>query len=125
MRPAGQPARCHPRFRPQRNSIVFIIESQVAYLCDAVATLRSHRYAAAEPRAEVQRLWNAELQRRMQRTVWNTGGCVSWYLDDTGRNPTIWPDYTFKFARRLRRFDLESYYQELVPTRDPAAMAPR
>jgi hypothetical protein len=41
---------------------------------------------------------------------------VSWYLDKNGRNPTIWPDYTFKFARRLRRFDLESYYQEIEPT---------
>ena len=22
----------------------------------------------------------------MRRTVWNTGGCSSWYLDDHGRN---------------------------------------
>ena len=35
--------------------MVFIIESQVAYLRDAVATLRSHRYAAMEPRADDQR----------------------------------------------------------------------
>jgi hypothetical protein len=48
--------------------------------------------------------------------VWNTGGCKSWYLDKNGHNSTIWPDYTFKFAKRLERFDLESYYQELVPT---------
>ena len=68
-------------------SMVFIIESQVAYLRDAVAhACASQRYAAVEPRADAQRRWNADLQRRMKRTVWNTGGCSSWYLDSHGRN---------------------------------------
>jgi hypothetical protein len=41
--------------------------------------------------------------------VWTTGGCASWYLDDKGRNPTLWPDFTFNFIRRTRRFDSGSY----------------
>ena len=90
-------------------SMVFIIESQVAYLRDAVATLRSHRYAAVEPRADAQRRWNADLQRRMKRTVWNTGGCTSWYLDAEGRNTTLWPRTTYTFRRLLARFDPEAY----------------
>ena len=60
------------------SSVVFVIEAQVAYLRDAAATLRSHGYAALEPRADAQQRWNADLQRRMRRTVWNTGGCSSW-----------------------------------------------
>lgn len=60
------------------------------------------------------------LQRKLTLTVWNTGGCKSWYLDKNGKNATIWPDYTFKFARRLKRFDLESYYQELAADRHSA-----
>ena len=27
----------------------------------------------------------------MASTVWATGGCVSWYLNAAGRNPTLWP----------------------------------
>ena len=40
----------------------------------------------------------------MQGTVWNTG-CASWYLDETGRNSTLWPDLTWRFRRRTARFD--------------------
>jgi hypothetical protein len=44
----------------------------------------------------------------MTGTVWSTG-CKSWYLDDTGRNATLWPDWTFRFRRRAARFDLSEY----------------
>lgn len=90
-------------------SMVFIIESQVAYIRDAIRTMRRRGYAAAEPRAEVQRRWNSRLQRRMRRTVWNTGGCSSWYLDEHGRNTTLWPRSTVSFRRALARFDADAY----------------
>ena len=66
-------------------SVVFVIESQVAYLRDALRTMRAQGYAAVEPRADAQRRWNADVQRRMKRTVWTRGGCSSWYLDAHGR----------------------------------------
>ena len=34
----------------------------------------------------------------MQGTVWTAGNCHSWYLDDTGRNTTLWPVYTSSSA---------------------------
>ena len=37
-------------------------------------------------------------------TVWNTG-CASWYLDATGRNSTLWPDWTWRFRQRTASFD--------------------
>ncbi|WP_110208287.1 flavin-containing monooxygenase [Nocardioides daejeonensis] len=91
------------------SSMVFIIESQLAYITDALRTMRSHGHATVEPRADVQAAWNADLQRRMQRTVWNTGGCASWYLDDQGRNTTLWPRSTFVFRQLLSRFDVAAY----------------
>jgi cyclohexanone monooxygenase len=45
----------------------------------------------------------------MQPTVWNTGGCASWYLDEHGRNTTLWPGSTFGFRRLLSHFDVEAY----------------
>ncbi len=55
----------------------------------------------------------------MQKTVWNTGGCQSWYMDDKGRNPTLWPDFTFRFLQKTRRFDAESYAYRTAPTPSP------
>ena len=77
--------------------------------------------AALEVRLDVEAAWDEEVQQKLSRSVWNTGGCVSWYLDEQGRNPTLWPDFTFRFARRVRHFDLESYYQQLRPTESPGS----
>jgi cyclohexanone monooxygenase len=98
------------------SSMVFVIESQVAYVRDALRRMRAGGWAEVEPREERQRDWNASLQRRMRRTVWNTGGCASWYLDDHGRNTLLWPRTTVTMRRQLTRFDADAY--EVVPARE-------
>jgi cyclohexanone monooxygenase len=105
------------------SSMVFIIESQVAYLRDAVRTLTEHGWGAVEPTAQAQQAWNDDVQRRMGTTVWNRGGCSSWYLDSHGRNTTLWPRQTFTFRRLLRRFDPEAY-EVADPVRSPAPTRP-
>jgi cation diffusion facilitator CzcD-associated flavoprotein CzcO len=94
------------------SSMVFMIESQIAYTVDALRTMRSSGVAAVEPTPEAQQEWNDDLQHRMARTVWSTGGCSSWYLDEHGRNVTLWPRPTYTFRRLTARFDSEAY----VPT---------
>ena len=54
----------------------------------------------------------------MKRTVWNTGGCSSWYLDSHGRNTTLWPKSTVTFRRRLARFDADAYDVTAVAVSD-------
>jgi cyclohexanone monooxygenase len=89
--------------------MVFVIESQVEYIRDAVRAMRRNRYAAVEPTSRAQRAWNDDLQRRMRRTVWNTGGCSSWYLDEHGRNTVLWPRSTFVMRQLLSEFDVAAY----------------
>ena len=97
------------------SSMVFMIESQVAYLVDALARMRAGRVATVEPTRQAQDAWNDDLQRRMRRTVWSTGGCASWYLDAHGRNVTLWPRTTYTFRRLTARFDTQNY--EATPAR--------
>jgi cyclohexanone monooxygenase len=91
------------------SSMVFIIESQIAYILSALQQMGELQIGSVEPRPEAQRAWNDDIQRRMRRTVWNRGGCSSWYLDSHGRNTTLWPRTTFTFREKLRRFDLDQY----------------
>jgi cation diffusion facilitator CzcD-associated flavoprotein CzcO len=91
------------------SSMVFIIESQIAYILSALQKMGEREIATVEPKAEAQAAWNHDVQRRMQRTVWNTGGCASWYIDSHGRNTTLWPRTTFKFRKLLSDFDVEQY----------------
>src|SRR3954471_16210428 len=91
------------------NSIVFMIESQVEYVLGALRTMEAQDIASVDVRHEVQDAYNAELQESLEDTVWSTGGCASWYLDDTGRNTTLWPGSTWPFRQRTRRFDPAAY----------------
>ncbi len=96
-------------------SLIYIIEAQIAYITQALELMDSRGIASLEVRPDVKEAWDEHVQRKLSRSVWNSGGCVSYYLDDRGRNPTLWPDFTFAYAKRVKRFDLESYYQELRP----------
>jgi cation diffusion facilitator CzcD-associated flavoprotein CzcO len=91
------------------SSMVLMIESQVAYLADAMRTMRREGLATVEVLAEAQANYNSKLQIRMKRTVWSTGGCQSWYLDALGRNVTLWPRSTIAFRALTARFDLSAY----------------
>ncbi|MCW2780957.1 MAG: NAD(P)/FAD-dependent oxidoreductase [Marmoricola sp.] len=91
------------------SSMVFIIESQIAYAISALTTMKAKHIASVEPLRAAQEEWNADLQSRMQRTVWNSGGCASWYLDEHGKNTILWPRSTFKFRQLLSTFDIDSY----------------
>lgn len=97
------------------NSIVFMIEAQLNYVMEGLRELRRRGAGRLEVRADAQHRYNEELQSRMGRTVWSSGGCNSWYIDAKGRNTTIWPDFTFRFWDRMRRFDAEAY--ALTPAR--------
>lgn len=90
-------------------SLVVMIEAQLAYLVDALRWMARTRVRAIDVRDEAFVAWNADVQSRLAGTVWSTGGCTSWYLDAHGRNPTLWPDYTWRFCLLTRRFDPEVY----------------
>jgi len=90
-------------------SLVVMIEAQVAHVIGALRALKVRQAGVAEVRSDVFAQWNAAVQARAASTVWNSGGCSSWYLDDDGRNTTLWPDYTFRFIRRARVFCPDDY----------------
>jgi len=60
-------------------------------------------------RADVQRRYIAELDPALAGTVWNAGGCNSWYLDATGRNSVMWPTFTWRYRSRTKEFDAHSF----------------
>ncbi|MBR8741165.1 NAD(P)/FAD-dependent oxidoreductase [Nocardiopsis sp. MG754419] len=90
-------------------SQVFMIEAQIRYTMQALKFVCRNRIDRLEPRAEAQRAYNAKVHAAMRGTVWVTGGCASWYLNEEGRNTTLWPTFTWNFALRTRWFDPHNY----------------
>jgi cation diffusion facilitator CzcD-associated flavoprotein CzcO len=90
-------------------SVLYMLEAQMEHLLSALGYMDRHGVTALEPKAEAQAAYAAEVQRRMAGTVWTAGGCASWYLDRNGRNSTLWPDFTWRFRRRVARLNPGEY----------------
>jgi cation diffusion facilitator CzcD-associated flavoprotein CzcO len=103
------------------NSMVYMIESQIEYVLGALRALDERGAGSLEVREDVVDREMEEIDQQMEGTVWNTG-CKSWYLDDTGRNSTLWPDWTWRFRQRTSRFDAGSYVHHPAPARDAATV---
>ena len=102
------------------NSVVYMIESQFAYVLDAIQTLRTRALKSLEVQQPVADAYNRRVQRRLARSVWVTGGCASWYKTKQGKVTTLWPGFTFEFRWLTRRFDVESYALEPLAKAEPA-----
>ena len=57
----------------------------------------------------MQKVYNERVQKELQGTVWNTGGCSSYYLDQNGKNSIGFPWSTYRMRQLLSRFDMASY----------------
>ncbi|WP_172831293.1 flavin-containing monooxygenase [Mycobacterium asiaticum] len=90
-------------------SMVYMIESQLNYVVDAINTMTRRGISRIEVRRDVLDDYNDMLQRKLAGSVWMTGGCGSWYLDAQGNNTTLWPDFTFRFRKQTKRFDIDAY----------------
>ena len=90
------------------SSMIYMIESQVNYFMDMLKTKRRHGADVAEVSARAQGEWNDWIRDRLPETVWVTG-CGSWYLDEHGNAPAVWPSWTWKFRAKTKKFDATSY----------------
>ncbi|MGB7283755.1 MAG: NAD(P)/FAD-dependent oxidoreductase [Candidatus Acidiferrum sp.] len=85
------------------NSVVLMIEAQVRYVMSCLQLMKRRKKSVLEVRPETQNNFVAEVHRRLQGTVWQSGGCQSWYQDQrTGENTTLWPGSVVAYLRRTR-----------------------
>src|SRR4051794_5590447 len=102
-------------------SMVYMIESQVAYVDDALQTMDAEGLEVLETTPEAQEAWRSLIAEKSKGTVWLAGGCASWYLDKHGHNTTLWPDFTFRFRKLTKKLDRENYVG--VPASTPEVAA--
>ncbi|HEU0205157.1 MAG TPA: NAD(P)/FAD-dependent oxidoreductase [Pseudolysinimonas sp.] len=91
------------------NSMIYMIEAQLGYVLQALQFMDATGTRVIEPRAAAQAAYNERIQHELRDSVWTTGGCRSYYLDDGGRNTTLWPRRAGAFRATVRRFDPAEY----------------
>ncbi|MFO0696848.1 MAG: NAD(P)/FAD-dependent oxidoreductase [Polyangiales bacterium] len=98
-----------PNLAIGHNSAFVVIEAQLDYILSALSAMRAKGLRRLEVKRAVQTAYNREVQRDLAGTVWNTGGCSSYYLDANGKNSIGFPWSTHEMRRLLRDIDLEAY----------------
>jgi cyclohexanone monooxygenase len=98
-----------PNLGTGHSSAFSILESQLAYVLDAVKAIRRNGWSSIDVRKDVQDAYNEDVQQALRTTVYNVGGCSSYYLDSNGRNSFSWPWSTVTLSRRIKDFDADSY----------------
>jgi len=101
------------------NSVVIMIEAQVNYIVDALKKLRAAGAAAIDVTAAVQQKFITDLEARLKNTVWQDGGCESWYKDEHGKVTTLWPGSAASYRKAVKTAHLQDY--RLLGTQSPVS----
>ncbi len=92
------------------NSVVLMSEAQIKYVMSCLKLMDRRGGKVITLKPGVQQHFVDELQKRLAGSVWQSGGCRSWYQNAvTGENPVIWPGSVVSYQRRTRSVSPADY----------------
>lgn len=97
-------------------SAIFIIESQMQYIMRALRELHQKKGQTLfiEVTEEAEQAYTENIHQQMQKTVWHSGGCNSWYKHKSGRVIAMYPGFSFYFRWLAKRF--KKHHHRIVRT---------
>jgi cation diffusion facilitator CzcD-associated flavoprotein CzcO len=107
-----------PNTNTSGGSIIFYLETQAAYIRQALEQLREREAGAIEVRAEVEAASDRALQARFAGTAWTQ--CDSWYRDEQGRIVANWPGYMREYLEQAKELRVSEFEFAPLPERAPA-----
>ena len=93
------------------SSMVYMIESQIQYVLDAIRQMDHNGRKSVEVKEQAQSQYNARIHSKLSGSLWHTG-CQSWYVNENGKNTTLWSGFTWQFRQQTRQFDARRYHCE-------------
>lgn len=91
------------------NSVILMIEAQVNYVIQLLRQAQdTGEGAQIAPRAEAAQDFDVRLQADLGERVW-AANCGAWYVDETGRNFTLYPHAVRHFIREMKAADPAEY----------------
>lgn len=85
-------------------SAIFVIEAQMNYILRAINEVRDAGKTVIEVDAGAEERYTQHIHEEMAKTVWQTGGCNSWYKSKSGKVIAMFPGFSFTFRRWTKRF---------------------
>jgi hypothetical protein len=86
-----------------------MLEAQIHYIAEALLYMEEKEVPALSIKKKVYEQFNQDVQSKLKKSVWQSGGCHSWYQDAKGNNTVIWPDFTWVYILLMKTFDHKNY----------------
>ena len=86
-----------------------MIEAQIQYIAETLLYMDENKLQSLDVKKNVYEEFNHDLQLKLKNTVWQVGGCHSWYQDAKGNNTMIWPGFTWVYILLMKTFDYKNY----------------
>ena len=90
-------------------SAIFVIESQLNYVKDSITKTLDQKNEAIEVTAEAEEKYTEEIHKEMEGTVWQNGGCNSWYKSANGKVIAMFPGFTFEYLYKAKNFKTKDH----------------
>ena len=87
-------------------SAIFLIEAQMHYIMSAIEAVTNNKGQrnVIEVKADSEHKYTTMIHREMEKTVWKTGGCNSWYQSSSGHVVAMFPGFSFTYKRWAKNF---------------------
>jgi hypothetical protein len=89
-------------------SVIYTIEAGMRHVLAALEELKRTNARRIEISRDAAEAFDRELRAALVGTVWESG-CSSYYLDENGNNPSIWPWHWSTYRRRTARLRPGAY----------------
>ena len=90
-------------------SAIFIIEAQMQYIMQSIknASKKQNQVIEVKPCAEDH--YTRMIHDEMKKTVWDFGGCNSWYKSASGKVIAMFPGFSFSYRKLAGNFKPEHH----------------
>ncbi|MDX1667874.1 MAG: NAD(P)/FAD-dependent oxidoreductase [Limnobacter sp.] len=85
-------------------SAIFVIEAQMHYIMKAISEVKAQGAAAIEVKPQAEARYTDFVHTEMEKTVWQNGGCDSWYKSKSGKVIAMFPGFSFTYLQMAKRF---------------------
>ena len=90
-------------------SAIFVIEAQMNYILKSIKQLDKVGAKSIEVKPEAEAAYTGMIHSEMEKTVWKTGGCKSWYQSKSGHVIAMFPGFSFTYRQLANRFKREHH----------------
>lgn len=90
-------------------SAIFIIEAQMNYIMKAIEEVGRRQKNLIEVKASAEDSYTRHIHAEMAKTVWQQGGCNSWYKSKSGKVIAMFPGFSFTFRRWTKNFRVKDH----------------